>query len=57
MPNVIDARVITTRTSDEPTVCDITSFHVDYLAQFVDCCRSVIDNSQILEDELAEICK
>lgn len=32
-------------------------FTVDHLARFVECCKATIDNSNLLEEELAEICK
>ena len=35
----------------------ITDLTVDHLARFVECCKNNIDNSAILEEELAEICK
>jgi hypothetical protein len=57
IPNIIESRVILVRQyeeSAEPTELDLT---VDHLARFIECCKSTIENSSILEEELSEICK
>lgn len=36
---------------------DITELVMDHLAKFCECCKEKIDNTAILETELAEICK
>jgi hypothetical protein len=56
-PNIIESRVILIRQyeeSAEPTSLDLT---VDHLTRFIECCRASIENSNILEEELSEICK
>lgn len=55
---IVESRVIAVRelvAGTEET--DITDLTVDHLARFVECCKNNIDNSAILEEELAEICK
>lgn len=55
---IIESRVITVRELVAGTEeADITDLTVDHLARFVECCKNNIDNSAILEAELAEICK
>ena len=55
---IIESRVITVRELVVGTEeADITDLTVDHLARFVECCKNNIDNSAILEAELAEICK
>lgn len=55
---IIDSRIITIReivnSTQDINIADLT---VDHLARFVECCLNNIDNSSILEEELAEICK
>jgi DNA repair exonuclease SbcCD nuclease subunit len=55
---IVESRIITTREiiTDSQEI-DITDLTVDHLARFVECCLNNIDNSSILEEELAEICK
>lgn len=56
---IIESRVITIRNTSttEESEADISELTVDHLAKFVECCLNNIDNSKILEEELAEICK
>ena len=58
LPNIIEARIILTKKLDEPgadvTEIDLT---VDHLARFIECCKATIENSSLLDEELAEICK
>ena len=55
---IIESRVIAIREiiagTEEVDIADLT---VDHLARFVECCKNNIDNSAILDEELAEICK
>ena len=58
-PNIIEHRIIITRTlidTDEEEA-SVKELQVDHLARFVECCRATIDNTQLLEEEIAEICK
>lgn len=57
---IIESRVIITRDANETTNSEINDFSlssIDHLARFVECCKTNIDNSSLLEEELAEICK
>ena len=56
--NVIESRIILTKkfeeSSENTTELDLS---VDHLARFVECCKSNIEYSTLLEEELSEICK
>jgi DNA repair exonuclease SbcCD nuclease subunit len=57
--NIIDTRIILIKTfeeSDSPSV-DISDLAVDQCVKFAECCREKLDNTPILEAELAEILK
>jgi DNA repair exonuclease SbcCD nuclease subunit len=58
-PNIIDTRLILIKTfeenSDQPV--DISDLAVDQCVKFAQCCREKLDNTPILEAELAEILK
>lgn len=60
LTNIFEYRVIavkpTIENSDEITV-ETLSANVDHFARFVEFCRANIENSDILEFELAEVCK
>ena len=56
---IIESRVVIAR--DEialnDTEVDISDLTLDHLEKFVECCKEKIDNSDILDFELAEICR
>ena len=57
--NIIDTRIILIKTfeeSDSQSV-DISDLAVDQCVKFAECCREKLDNTPILEAELAEILK
>jgi DNA repair exonuclease SbcCD nuclease subunit len=57
--NIIDTRIILIKTfedSGDPSV-DISDLAVDQCVKFAQCCREKLDNTPILEAELAEILK
>lgn len=57
--NIIDTRIILIKTfeeSDEQAV-NISDLAVDQCVKFAECCREKLDNTPILEAELAEILK
>ena len=57
--NIIDTRIILIKTfneSEDQTV-DISDLAVDQCVKFAQCCREKLDNTPILEAELAEILK
>ena len=59
-PNILEARVIITRTAEDDHDVDTNAIDlsaIDHLARFVECCMANIDNTRMLEEELAEVCK
>lgn len=58
LPNIMESRIIITKKYEEITA-DTTNIDlsVDHLARFIECCRSSIEASTLLEEELAEVCK
>jgi DNA repair exonuclease SbcCD nuclease subunit len=58
-PNIIETRTIFIKTFDESTEdsIDISDLAVDQGIKFAECCRAKLDNTPILEAELAEILK
>ena len=56
LPNILENRIITTDLASTQTAT-IEELQMDPLARFIDFCHAVIPNSEILEQELAEICK
>ena len=55
--NIIESRVILVRQYEEVAEVTEMDLSVDHLARFIECCKSTIENSTILEEELSEICK
>ena len=55
--NIIESRVIIVRQYEESTETAELNLTVDHLARFIECCKTTIENSAILEEELSEICK
>lgn len=55
--NIIESRVILVRQYEESSEDQELDLTVDHLARFIECCKSTIENSTILEEELSEICK
>jgi hypothetical protein len=56
-PNIIESRVILVRQYEENTETTEINLAVDHLTRFIECCKASIENSNILEEELSEICK
>jgi hypothetical protein len=58
LDNVVESRIILTRnyeeSSDEQIELDLS---VDHLARFIECCKTNIENTTLLDEELSEICK
>lgn len=56
---VLESRITIIKTADElaNTAVSIAELQSDHLSKFIDCCRNNIANTDILERELAEICK
>lgn len=60
LDNIIESRVIIIQSHDStPGTAEtgIDLIAIDHLARFVDCCKANIDNTKMLEEELAEVCK
>jgi DNA repair exonuclease SbcCD nuclease subunit len=57
IPNITESRIIITRQYEEPEKVSSIDLSVDHLARFIECCRGNIEASNILEEELAEVCK
>ena len=55
--NIAEARVILFKEFNDITKNVELNLTVDHLTRFIECCKSNIDNSVILEEELSEICK
>lgn len=56
--NVIESRLIITKAYNENTeATEEIDLSVDHLARFIECCKSNIEYSALLDEELAEICK
>ena len=55
---VLDSRIITVRQpSDNEEAIDISDLTMDHLTKFYEICHEKIENSKILEEELAEVLK
>ncbi len=56
---ILESRIIVVKdyNTAEPADKDILDLSVDHLARFIECCRTTIESSTILEEELAEVCK
>lgn len=58
LSNVVEARIVLTRElADGETEVDLTDLTVDQYVKFAECCREKLENTAILEEELAEILK
>lgn len=58
--SIIESRVIVIHTAEEVIPQDERNLDlsaIDHLARFVECCKATIDNTKILDEELAEVCK
>ena len=56
--NVYTYRIIAVQTTtDSDITLDSADLFSDHLAKFIECCKEKLENTEILEQELAEICK
>jgi DNA repair exonuclease SbcCD nuclease subunit len=56
--NVIESRlIITKKYTDTAEATENIDLSVDHLARFIDYCKATIENTTILEEEIAEVCK
>ena len=57
-PNIIESRITLIKTfSDDSSTVNIDDLMVDQCVKFAECCREKLENTPILEAELAEILK
>ena len=56
--SILESRIIITKKYKESTeeTMDI-DLSVDHLARFIECCKANIENTTILDEEIAEVCK
>ena len=55
---IVESRIIITKNYETATSDTVElELTVDHLARFIECCKENIENSNILEEELSEICK
>lgn len=58
LDNVVESRIVLTRNYDESSDGQIElDLSVDHLARFIECCKTNIENTTLLDEELSEICK
>lgn len=58
LSNIVESRLIITKNYTENTeVTGEIDLSVDHLARFIEYCKATIENSAILEEEIAEVCK
>lgn len=56
--NIVESRLIITKKYSETSVAtDEIDLSVDHLASFIEYCKATIENTTILEEEIAEVCK
>lgn len=54
---IIESRIIIIKNQEILDSLDTLDLSVDHLARFIDCCKSTIENTSLLDEELSEICK
>ena len=57
IPNIIESRIIIIRQYEEVEEASELDFTIDHLNRFIECCKTNIENTVLLEEELSEICK
>ena len=58
LPNIIESRIVVTRELlDSGAEADLADLTVDQYVKFAECCRERLENTAVLEEELAEILK
>ena len=56
--NIVESRlIITKKYSENKPAAEEIDLSVDHLARFIEYCKATIENSAILEEEIAEVCK
>lgn len=58
LDNIVESRLIITKKYTESTeTVEAADLSVDHLARFIEYCKATIENTKILEEEIAEVCK
>lgn len=58
LDNILDARLIITKKYEEGhTDVEDIDLAVDHLAKFIECCKANIEDTNLLDEEISEICK
>lgn len=57
LSNVLESRITVVRTATGETSLDAAELATDHLAKFSQCCKEKLNNTRLLEEELAEILK
>lgn len=55
--NIIEHRITQVKSSKNTDEVSIASLQVDHLSKFIDFCKANINNSEVLDIELAQVCK
>ena len=57
--NIIESRIIVTKKYEDSDDDDATEIDlsVDHLSKFIECCKANIEDTALLDEEIAEICK
>lgn len=58
LDNVVESRLIITKQyTEDTTQAEAVDLSVDHLARFIEYCKATIENTAVLEVEIAEVCK
>ena len=55
--NIIESRIILVHEHEDLKSLPEVNLSVDHLARFVECCKANIVQTELLDEELSEICK
>jgi DNA repair exonuclease SbcCD nuclease subunit len=54
---IVDSRIILTKKFEEAVEATELDLSVDHLARFIECCKANIEGTNLLDEELSEVCK
>ncbi len=58
LSNIVESRlIITKKYTEDSAATEEIDLSVDHLARFIEYCKATIENTTILEEEIAEVCK
>lgn len=55
--SIVESRIILVKNCDSSSETTELDFTIDHLAKFIECCKTNIEESSLLNEELNEICK